>query len=213
MFVMHETLLDWIRLCEPYVDRYGYLVLFLGVMAENAALPVPGETILIIAAFYSSPSYGNLHLGAVIGLATVAAIMGDNVSFYIGRRFGRPFLERYGKYLLITARRLKKVEAFFEHHGERTIFFQRWITGVRVIGALVAGSTHMPWSRFLWYNCLGAVTWVTIIAVLGYMFAVNVIFLAKVLERSGLTLLVLFVLILLILVIKRRLKVVPDGRP
>lgn len=208
---MHQTLLDWIHLFEPYVDRYGYIVLFLGVMAENAALPVPGETILVIAAFYSSPNYGDLHLGTVIGLATVAAILGDNISFHIGRRYGRPFLERYGKYLLITARRLEKVEAFFHHYGDKTIFFQRWITGVRVIGALVAGSTHMPWSKFLWYNCLGAVTWVTAIAMLGYVFAVNVILLAKLLERSGITLLILVLLLILIALIKTRLKV--TGRP
>ncbi len=208
---MHKTLLDLIHLFEPYVDQYGYLVLFLGVMAENAALPVPGETILIIAAFYSSPDYGNLHLGNVIGLATAAAILGDNVSFYIGRRVGRPFLEKYGKYLLITARRLEKVETFFKHHGEKTIFFQRWITGVRVIGALVAGSTKMPWPRFLWYNCLGAVTWATAISVLGYVFAVNIILLAKVLERSGITLLIMVAMILLIVFIKQRLKVT-NGR-
>ncbi len=210
---MHQTLLDWIRLFEPYVDQYGYLVLFVGVMAENAALPVPGETILIIAAFYSSPSYGSLHLGTVIGIATIAAILGDNISFYIGRHYGRPFLGRYGKYLLITPRRLSKVEAFFERHGEKTIFFQRWITGVRVIGALVAGSSHMPWSRFLWYNCLGAVAWVTVIAVLGYVFAVNIIFLAKFLERSSITLLILFVLVGFIVMIKKRLKVTSGPRP
>src|SRR2546426_6381137 len=93
---MHERVSQWIELFRPYVDDYGYLVLFLGVMAENASLPVPGETILIIASFYSH--HGHLNLGSVILLATVGCILGDNVSFYIGRRLGRPFIEQYGRY-------------------------------------------------------------------------------------------------------------------
>src|SRR5437660_5540700 len=78
---MHERVLQWIDLFRPYVDDYGYLVLFLGVMAENASLPVPGETILIIASFYSY--LGNLSLAHVIPLAIVGCILGDNISFYL----------------------------------------------------------------------------------------------------------------------------------
>jgi membrane protein DedA with SNARE-associated domain len=184
---MHENLLEWIELVRPYVDQYGYLILFLGVMAENASLPVPGETILIIASFYSY--HGNLVLIEVIGLATMGCILGDNISFYLGRRLGRPFITRYGKYCFITPRRLSQVEDFFERHGDKTIFLQRWITGVRVIGALVAGTTQMRWSRFLLFNCLGAITWVTAISLLTYVFAVNLPILVKILSRSSLAVL------------------------
>jgi membrane protein DedA with SNARE-associated domain len=184
---MHENLLEWIELVRPYVDQYGYLILFFGVMAENASLPVPGETILIIASFYSY--HGNLVLAEVIGLATMGCILGDNISFYLGRRLGRPFITRYGKYFFITPRRLCQVEDFFERHGDKTIFLQRWITGVRVIGALVAGTTQMRWSRFLLFNCLGAITWVTAISLLSYLFAVNLQILVKILSRSSLALL------------------------
>ena len=184
---MHENLLEWIELVRPYVDQYGYLILFFGVMAENASLPVPGETILIIASFYSY--HGNLVLIEVIGLATMGCILGDNISFYLGRRLGRPFITRYGKYCFITPRRLSQVEDFFERHGDKTIFLQRWITGVRVIGALVAGTTQMRWSRFLLFNCLGAITWVTAISLLTYVFAVNLPILVKILSRSSLAVL------------------------
>src|SRR5207247_7933613 len=152
-------------------------------MAENAALPVPGETILIIASFYSH--HGHLNLGSVILLATVGCILGDNVSFYIGRRLGRPFIEQYGRYLLITQKRLAYVERFFHKHGDKTIFVQRWITGVRVIGALVAGTSRMPWGRLLPFNCLGAVTWVTDIFLLAFCFAVNRLLLLIFLSRAG----------------------------
>ncbi len=202
---MHERVLQWIELFRPYVDDYGYVALFLGVMAENASLPVPGETILIIASFYSH--HGHLNLGYVILLATVGCILGDNVSFYIGRRLGRPFIEQYGRYLLITRKRLAYVERFFRKHGDKTIFVQRWITGVRVIGALVAGTSQMPWRRFLLFNCLGAVTWVTAISLLAYFFAVNLPLLLMVMSRSGWVLLALITAVALIFYLKRRLSV------
>lgn len=205
---MHEHLLQLIELARPYVDEYGYLILFLGVMAENASLPVPGETILIIASFYSH--LGNLSLAHVIPLAIVGCILGDNISFYLGRRLGRPFVLQYGKYIFITPERLNYVERFFHKHGDKTIFVQRWITGVRVIGALVAGTTKMPWSRFLLFNCLGAITWVTAISLLGYFFAVNLELLLKILSRSGWTLLGLFALIGLMFYLKRRYAVVDE---
>ena len=202
---MHERVLQWIELVRPYVDDYGYWVLFVGVMAENASLPVPGETILIIASFYSH--HGHLNLGYVILLATAGCILGDNVSFYIGRRLGRPFIEQYGRYLLITQKRLAYVERFFQKHGDKTIFVQRWITGVRVIGALVAGTSKMPWRRFLLFNCLGAVTWVTAISLLAFFFALNLPLLLMVLSRSGWALLALIMGVALIVYIKRRLRV------
>src|SRR2546421_9765859 len=88
---MHERVIQWIELFRPYVDQHGYIVLFLGVMAENASLPVPRETILIIASFYFH--HGDLNLRTGILLATVGCIQGDNNSFYIGRRFGRPITD------------------------------------------------------------------------------------------------------------------------
>lgn len=199
---MHEYLLEWIEWVRPFVDDYGYLILFLGVMAENASLPVPGETILIIASFYSH--HGHLNLGYVIGLATIGCILGDNLSFYVGRRLGRPVILKYGKYILITPKRLDHVEHFFQRHGDKTIFLQRWITGVRVIGALVAGTTKMPWPRFLLFNCLGAITWVATISTLAYFFAVNLPLLLEILTRSGWALLALVMLFGGLFYLKRR---------
>jgi membrane protein DedA with SNARE-associated domain len=199
---MHEHLLEWIEWVRPFVDDYGYLILFLGVMAENASLPVPGETILIIASFYSH--HGHLNLGYVIGLATIGCIIGDNLSFYVGRRLGRPVILQYGKYILITPKRLDHVEHFFQRHGDKTIFIQRWITGVRVIGALVAGTTRMPWPRFLLFNCLGAITWVATISILAYFFAVNLPLLLEILTRSGWALLALVMLLGVLFYLKRR---------
>jgi membrane protein DedA with SNARE-associated domain len=208
---MHEHLLQWIELARPYVDDYGYLILFLGVMAENASLPVPGETILIIASVYSH--YGQLSLGTVIPLATVGCILGDNLSFYLGRRLGRPFILRYGKFILITPKRLIYVEDFFERHGDKTIFIQRWVTGVRVIGALVAGTTQMPWPRFLLFNCLGAVTWVMAISITAYFLAVNLSLLITIVSRSGWILLGLVGALVALYFLKLRRRKMSAGSP
>lgn len=212
---MHEHLLELIELVRPYVDQYGYIILFFGVMLENASLPVPGETILIIASFYSHAYEGqvHLHLGYVIGLATIGCILGDNISFYLGRRLGRPFIHRYGKFFFITEHRLNQVELFFQRHGDKTIFLQRWVTGVRVIGALVAGTTRMPWSRFLLFNCLGAVTWVVTISVLAYLFAVNLPGLLKILGRSGWMLLALALILVVVFYLKHRIEVGRQAPP
>src|SRR5438046_10571838 len=102
---MHEYLLELIELVRPYVDQYGYIILFFGVMLENASLPVPGETILIIASFYthSHQGTGHLNLSYVIALATIGCILGDSISFYLCRRLGRRFITRYGQCVLITS--------------------------------------------------------------------------------------------------------------
>jgi|SRR5579863_230045 len=189
---MSHQVLRYITLFEPYADQYGYLILFLGLLAENAALPVPGETILLISALYCN--FGQLRLGLILPVGIVAAVLGDNVSFYVGRRYGRPFVDRYGRYILISERRMERIEHFFERHGARAIFLQRWITGFRVVGALVAGTTRMGWSRFLFYNLCGAVVWVTTVGLLGYFFALNIPLILLILERSGAALLGLLLL-------------------
>src|SRR5207245_10491362 len=95
----------------------------------------------------------------------------------------------------------------FHKNGEHAVFVPRWITGVRVIGALVPGTSTMPWRRFLLFNCLRAVTWVTAISLLAYFFAVNVPLLLIVVSRSGWALLGLIAGIALIFYLKRRLSV------
>ena len=199
---MSQVVLRLITSFEPYANRYGYIVLFVGLLAENAALPVPGETILLVSALYSY--FGELRLALILPIGIAAAVLGDNVSFYIGRRYGRPFVERYGSYILISRKRMERVEHFFERHGSRAVFLQRWITGFRVLGALVAGTTRMGWSRFLFYNICGAVVWVTTVGLLGYFFALNFSLLLAVLERSGLALLGLVVFVLIVSYFKVR---------
>ena len=92
--------------------------MFVGVCLENAGMPVPGETALLAGAALSN--YGRLSLPWVIANAIVAAILGDNVGFLIGRRFGRSVLERHGRRVGLTDARLAMFDRFFKQHGART---------------------------------------------------------------------------------------------
>jgi membrane-associated protein len=155
---------------EQYAT-YGYLVLGLGVLLENAGIPVPGETAVLAAGFLCSSAGGaRLHLGWVILLASAAAIVGDNVSFWVGRRFARPRIQRHQGFLWFHASTIQPAEKYFQRYGAWTVFFARFITGLRVVAALVAGTAGMAWPHFLLANAAGAASWATAISLLGYWF-------------------------------------------
>ena len=164
--------------------RYGYAVVFVGVCLENAGMPVPGETALLAGAALSN--YGRLSLPWVIANAIVAAILGDNVGFLIGRRFGRSVLERHGRRVGLTDARLAMFDRFFKQHGARTIFIARFVTGLRVFGALLAGASDLPWPRFLFWNATGAVAWSITFGLVGYALAYSWDTLERWIGRTGL---------------------------
>jgi membrane protein DedA with SNARE-associated domain len=146
--------------------RYGYAVVFAGVFLENTGLPVPGETALLAGAALAH--YGSLSLGRVIVTAIAGATLGDNLGFFIGRHGGRGLAERHGWRVGLTPRRLAELDRFFDRHGPKTVFIARFITGLRVFGALLAGASGMRWPVFLVYNAGGAIVWCTIVALAGY---------------------------------------------
>jgi len=164
--------------------RYGYAAVFVGVFLENAGLPVPGETALLAGAALSH--YGRLALPWVIVTAMTAAILGDNLGFLLGRRFGRGFLERHGRRVGLTAPRLAMFDRFFQRHGARTIFIARFVTGLRVFGAVLAGASDLPWPTFLFWNATGAVAWSITFGVVGYALGRSWDTLERWIGRSGL---------------------------
>ncbi|MBI3650909.1 MAG: DedA family protein [Acidobacteria bacterium] len=165
---------DWLKaLFNPdniiqLFHQYGYWIVFFGVMIENAGVPVPGETILLVAGFFASRHGFNLWL--VMLIAAVGAVLGDNAGYWLGRKAGRGFLLRYGKYVLLTEKRFTQMETFFHQHGDKTVLVARFITGFRVFTALFAGASHMNWSRFVLFNVLGAISWAVVMTLLGYFF-------------------------------------------
>jgi membrane protein DedA with SNARE-associated domain len=148
------------------VARYGYLALAASVLLENAGVPVPGETMLLTAAALASQ--GRLSIVVVALVAATAAIAGDNIGFAVGRAGGRPLLERFGRWVLITPERLDGMDRFFERRGAAAVYFARFVPALRVVGALGAGASLMPWRTFLLFNALGAVSWAAVVSALGY---------------------------------------------
>lgn len=167
---------------------YGYWAVFFGVMLENAGVPVPGETILLIAGYFAST--GKFNIALVMLIAATGAVVGDNIGFAIGHHYGRAFLLRVGRFFFLTPKRLEYMEGYFARHGNKTILVARFITGLRVFAALLAGASKMPWRVFLVYNFAGAVLWSVVITTLGYLFGASLPLLVKWVGRSGTIILV-----------------------
>src|SRR3989449_8586760 len=146
------------------ISTYGLSALFLAVMLESAGMPVPGETALIAASVLAAQ--GLLSLPLVIVVAAAAAIIGHNAGYWIGRAAGRRLLERWRPVARYTEKMLPPAERFFAHHGGKAVFLARFIPGLRVIGALVAGIAGMEWWRFLVWNMAGGVVWATRVALI-----------------------------------------------
>lgn len=124
----------------PLIGRYGYLVIFFGVMAESAGIPLPGETILIAAG--ALVHHGTLNPGEVLLFGILGAIIGDQIGYWVGRKGGRSFVLRWGHYIFVTPERLEGAEGFFARHGGQAVFLARFVTGLRVSGALAAGTSE-----------------------------------------------------------------------
>ena len=179
--------MDWFQEFAKEYAAYGYPVLFFGVLLENAGIPVPGETAVLVAGFLASPvggSHFNLYL--VMLLTLIAAVIGDNAGYWLGHRFARPRLQMGKRFLLLTPKSLQIAEGYFARYGIWTIFFQRFITGIRVIGAVAAGTAGMPWTRFVIANAAGALAWSVTMSLLGYFFGHSLDLLHKWLGRAGL---------------------------
>jgi membrane protein DedA with SNARE-associated domain len=151
---------------EHWVQVAGYPLLFLIVMGEASGVPVPGETALITASILASR--GKLQIELVIVLAAVAAIVGDNIGYLIGRKGGRWLLERPGRFYSQRRQVLETGEPFFKRHGSKAVFFGRFILGLRVWASWLAGATHMNWRSFVLWNALGGICWAATIGLLSY---------------------------------------------
>jgi membrane protein DedA with SNARE-associated domain len=150
------------------LEQYGLVILFIGVAMESAGIPIPGETALITAAFLSRPEYGTFSLWSVIVVAAAAAIVGDNIGYWIGRTGGRALLERWSITRRQTERLLPPAERFFERHGPKTIFIARFVAVLRVTAAWIAGISRMHWRTFLIWNAAGGIAWAILVALVSY---------------------------------------------
>ena len=163
---MTQSILDLLR---EAVVQYGYWAVGGILLLENAGIPLPGETMLLLASFLAY-SEQELQLTWIIVVATIAATLGDNLGYALGNFGGRPLLQRYQSLFHIRTQTIQRGEDLFARYGTLTIFFARFIFGMRVIAGPLAGVLRMPWRKFFLFNFLGAAVWVTAISSAGYLF-------------------------------------------
>jgi membrane protein DedA with SNARE-associated domain len=137
-------------------------------MLESMGVPMPGETALVTAALYSATTH-QVSILSVVSAAAVAAIIGDNLGYLIGRSIGLRLLVRYGQYIGLYERRLKVGQYLFLRHGGKIVFFGRFVAILRTLAALLAGANLMRWPHFLLMNALGGVCWAAVFGFGAYL--------------------------------------------
>jgi membrane-associated protein len=163
---MPEHIFEMLR---SHFVQHGYWTLAGALLLENSGVPVPGETILLFASFLAFSQHA-LSLPWIIVVGTAAATAGDNIGYIIGHRGGRPLLDRYQHWLRIPPKHVRRGEKLFARYGSVTVFFARFVFGMRILAGPMAGVLRMPWRSFALWNFLGAASWVTVISVVGYVF-------------------------------------------
>ena len=175
----------YINLLSPYIHGYGYWVAFFGLMLENAGVPIPGETALIVVSFYAGQ--GLLNIWIVVPLAIIGDLIGDSIGYAIGRYF--PVKNRAN---------LAPAEALFREKGGRTVFASQFSAVSRATGSIAAGLARMPFKRFITYDTAAATVLVSIVAAVTFHFSKNldaVVNFFRVFRLAGLAIFVLIILV------------------
>jgi membrane protein DedA with SNARE-associated domain len=143
------------------IPIYGPWIIFGIVAFESAGVPLPGETILVAAALFAATT-GEINIVVVVLAAAAGAIVGDGMGYMVGRRFGLPFLRRYGRYIRLDEDRLLIGRYLFFQYGNAVVFFGRFIAVLRMFAALLAGANSLPAGRFFFFNITGGVCWASL---------------------------------------------------
>jgi len=146
--------------------HWGYLAIFLVVVLGNLGLPVPEETILALAGYLVWRR--TLRLPLVLAVGVVSAIVGDNMGYWIGRRYGQSYLERYAHWALGGPGRLESMRRFVTRYGAAGVFAARFIAGLRFLAGPLAGASGLRPTPFMVANALGALVYVPVVVAAGY---------------------------------------------
>jgi membrane protein DedA with SNARE-associated domain len=166
-FMMPLVAINILEILQNALQTLGYPAVFLFIMIESSGIPFPGETMLLLAAFYSAIDQ-HLQIPLVIVCAALGAIVGDNIGYLVGRTGGKALVERYGHYIFLKPEHLQRAERFFAKHGNKTVFFGRFVAVLRAWAAFLAGVNRMHWRTFLIYNAAGGILWATLFGLLGF---------------------------------------------
>jgi len=168
---MAEFLSDVYQYIETFVRSWGYYAIFVLMFFESACIPIPSEVTMIFAGFIVSR--GVMNLWWVTAVGTLANVAGSIATYYIGAKGGRPLIEKYGKYVLISHKKLETADRWFGRYGEWAVFISRLLPGIRTFISLPAGVARMNISRFLFFTTIGCVPWCLMLTYIGFKMGEN----------------------------------------
>ncbi len=151
------------------LSLWSYVFLFAVIFVECAGVPLPGFSVALFAAALAGQGQG-LDFWAVFSITLLAATLGGMLGYWLGIKGGRVFLERYGRYVLITSPRLAIAEQAFQKHGSKAVLFGRYLPVMCFLGGILGGMARMSYRRFFVYNFLGALFWCSSHLTLGFFF-------------------------------------------
>src|ERR1700680_1084109 len=140
------------------IQVHGHWIIAVVVALESSGVPLPGETILVAAALLAATT-NQIDIAVVVAAAATGAIIGDGIGYAVGRRFGTPFLRKYGRYIRLDENRLLIGRYLFFRFGNAVVFLGRFVSVLRMFAALLAGANSMPAGRFFFFNITDGVCW------------------------------------------------------
>jgi len=201
---------------QALLERWGYWVVFVGMVLENAGLPLPGETLTLLAGYAAGS--GQLNLGGVMAAAAGGAVLGDNLGYWVGRRFGWQLLLRAGRLLGRSPDQLEQLRTAFLRRARLSVVLGRFVAVLRVLAGPMAGAVGMPYRAFVLCNLAGALLWSATMVTLAWQLG-RWIPLARMLQgvvEAGLLALLLVVLLVaiprLLTRLENRFEAPQDGR-
>ena len=153
------------------IETLGYFGIFIMMTLESACIPFPSEVIMPFAGFVVHE--GNLNFVWIVIIGTLGNLVGSLIAYYVGLKGGRPILEKYGKYILVTKDKLDLADNIFNKYGSLTVFVGRILPVVRTFISLPAGIARMDIKKFTIYTTIGCLPWTLVLAYLGVILGQN----------------------------------------
>ena len=199
---MSHVVNSLVTFCTDLIGDWGLPAVFLLMLLESACIPVPSEAIMLFAGFAVSEHQMSLFGAVTVGV--LGNIVGSWIAYWVGRYGGRPFVDRYGKYVLLRHHHLELAEHWFARYGPATVFFSRVIPIVRTFVSLPAGFANMAFWRFTFYTVIGCVPWVLMLGYVGVKVGDNWDHIQKRLEYGNYVVIVAVVLLIVWWAVRRR---------
>ena len=201
---MHDFIHNFIDYIVVFINKIGYLGIFIGMFLESTIVPIPSEIIMIPAGIASAKGVMNIYIATLVG--TIGNIAGAVFSYYLALTMGRKIILKIGKYFFIKPETIIKIEVFFKKYGAISVFIGRLLPGFRHFISLPAGLAKMDFKLFLFYTSLGATIWTSILSFSGYLIGENHELIIKYIKELSLLLIVICVFLVIALIFYKKIK-------